>query len=283
VLALAPVAQALTIATYNVENYLVADRMVEGVFRKEYPKPEAEKAALRKVIGAIVPDVLAIQEMGKKPFLEELRADLKSEGHDYPFGEVLEAGDEDRHVAFLSKQAPRSVKRHASVAVSYKGKKDIVKRGVLEVTFATEHGDLTVFIVHLKSRRTEDESDPEGAAQRGAEAEAVRDLALARFPDQGKALFLICGDFNDTRNSRAVRAIAKRGNTDVAEILRAGDTRGETWTHFYRLEDTYSRIDYMAVSSALKPLVAGGRARIHDGAGSDEASDHRAVHLKIKD
>ena len=38
----ATLVQALTIATYNVENYLVADRMVEGVFRPAYPKPEKE-------------------------------------------------------------------------------------------------------------------------------------------------------------------------------------------------------------------------------------------------
>jgi endonuclease/exonuclease/phosphatase family metal-dependent hydrolase len=252
------------------------------VFRKEYPKPEAEKAALRMVIGTIAPDILAIQEMGKKPFLEELRRDLKSEGHDYPFGEVLEAGDEDRHVAFLSKIAPKNVKRHAQLVVSYLGKRDIIKRGVLEATFATAHGDLTIFIVHLKSRRTEDEADPEGAAQRGAEAEAARDLVLGRFPEPAKGLFLICGDFNDTRGSRAVRAIAKRGNTEVAEVLRASDSRGETWTHFYRREDTYSRIDYLVVSAELKKLVAGGRGHIHDGPGVAEASDHRPVWLRIK-
>jgi hypothetical protein len=118
-LAFAPALQALTLATYNVENYLVADRLVEGVFRKEYPKPEAEKKALRRVIGAIAPDILAIQEMGRMPFLEELRHDLRSEGHEYPFGEVLESGDEARHVAFLSKIAPKAVKRHANVVVSY--------------------------------------------------------------------------------------------------------------------------------------------------------------------
>ncbi len=275
-------ARALTLATYNVENYLVADRMVEGVFRPAYPKPESEKAALRTVIGAIAPDILAIQEMGKGAFLEELRRDLRSAGHDYPHGEVLEAGDEDRHVAFLSKIPPTAVRHHASVTVTYQGKRDRIKRGVLEVTFNTQHGALTVFIVHLKSRRTEDPADAEGAAQRGAEAEAVRDLVLARFPDPARGLYLICGDFNDTRGSRAVRAIAKRGKTDVGEILRATDSRAEAWTHYYRREDVYSRIDYLVVSKELKPLVAGARGHIYDGPGVMEASDHRPVYLRLK-
>lgn len=275
-------AQALTVATYNVENYLVADRMVEGVFRPAYPKPESEKAALRAVIGAIAPDILAIQEMGKRPFLEELQRDLRGEGHNYPYGEVLDAGDEDRHVAFLSKIPPKTVRHHANVTVTYQGKRDRIKRGVLEVTFDTPHGELAIFIVHLKSRRTEDPNDPEGAAQRGAEAEAVRDLVLARFPDPTKGLFVICGDFNDTRGSRAVRAMAKRGNTDVGEVLRATDSRGEAWTHYYRREDTYSRIDYLLVSAQLKPLIVGARGHIHDGAGVTEASDHRPVYLRLK-
>ena len=45
-LALAGWAQALTVATYNVENYTIANRMVEGVYRQAYPKPEKERAAL---------------------------------------------------------------------------------------------------------------------------------------------------------------------------------------------------------------------------------------------
>ena len=69
-------AETLTVATFNVENYTLADRMVEGVFRQEYPKPEAEKAAVRRVIRAIRPDVLALQEMGAAPFLEVLQRDL---------------------------------------------------------------------------------------------------------------------------------------------------------------------------------------------------------------
>ena len=59
---------ALTVATYNVENYLLADRLVEGVYREAYPKPETEKAGLRQVIKAINADILTVQEMGRSFF-----------------------------------------------------------------------------------------------------------------------------------------------------------------------------------------------------------------------
>lgn len=281
-LGVVPLATALSVASYNVENYLVADRMVDNVFRPAYPKPESEKKALRRVIAGLAADVLAVQEMGKQPFLDELQRDLKADGVDYPYTTVLQAGDPDRHVAVLSKIPFKDVHRHANVPITLFGKKDVVKRGVLEVVLRTTEGDLSIFVVHLKSRRTERKDDPEGETQRLREAEAVRDLVLSRFPDPTKAKFIVCGDWNDTRSSKPVRALAKRGETEVGDILRGGDSRGETWTHFYRREDSYSRIDYLMVSAGLKRSVVGGRLSVYDGPETATASDHRPVLVKLK-
>ena len=275
-------AKALTVAAYNVENYTLADRLVDGVFRPAYPKPDKEKAALRQVIAGIAPDILAVEEMGPQPFLDDFQRELKEAGQDFPFTTLLQAADPDRHVAVLSKVPFKEVRRHAGVAVTYFGRKDVVKRGVLEVVFATRQGDFSLFVVHLKSRHTERKDDPESAIQRQLEAEAVRDLVLSRHPDLAKGRFILCGDWNDTRGSKTVRALQKRGDTEVGVILPAADSRGETWTHYYRREDTYSRIDYLLVSAALQPFVQGGRATIWDGAGTDAGSDHRAVFLQLK-
>lgn len=273
---------ALTVATYNVENYTLADRMVEGVYRPAYPKPEKEKAALRRVIAGLAPDILAVEEMGAQPFLDDFRRELKQAGQDYPHAALLEAADADRHVAVLSKVPFNEVRRYADVAINYLGRKDVVKRGALEVVFATTAGDFSVFVVHLKSKYTERPDDPEGATRRQLEAEAVRDLVLARYPEPAKGKFVVCGDWNDTRGSKAVRALQKRGERELGEILPATDSRGETWTQFYRREDVYSRFDYMLVSTALRPLVSTGRATIWDGPGAGDASDHRPVFLQLK-
>jgi endonuclease/exonuclease/phosphatase family metal-dependent hydrolase len=272
---------ALTIAAYNVENYLVTDRMVEGVYLQAYPKPEAEKTALRKVITGLAPDVLALEEMGPRPFLDELQRDLKSDGADYPYALVLEAADPDRHVAVLSKLPFKAVRLHAAVPVAFPAAHGVVKRGVLEVTFATSAGDLTLFVIHLKSRLTERKSDPEAATQRLLEARAVRDLVLARFPVPAGAKFIICGDWNDTRDSKPVQALRKRGRTLLGETMGALDSRGESWTHHYKHEDSYSRIDYFLVSPGLAPQVAGGCAQVYDGSGVEIASDHRPVYVRL--
>lgn len=273
-------AETITVATYNVENYVAADRLVEGVYREGYPKPEAAKSALRAVIRGMNADVIALQEIGPRPYLEELRRDLASEGCAYPYTEWLEAADTERHVAVLSRRPFKRVQGHADLAFAYFDATERVKRGLLEVRFETDGGELTVFIVHLKSRFTDRTDDRESSRRRAGEAEAVRDRVLSIFPDPAKARFLIVGDCNDGPGSRPLRALSARGKTAIAEVLPAADSRGETWTHFYRKEDSYSRVDYVLVSPGLKPAVE-ERAAIFDGSGVRDASDHRPVLVRL--
>src|SRR3954470_2385975 len=123
---------ALTLATYNVENYTVADRMVDGVYRQAYPKPEKERAAVVQVVKGINPDILAVQEMGTQAYLDDFQRELRAAGQDFRYTVVLDAADPDRHVALLSKLPFKEVRRHPRVPTTYAGKHDLVKRGVLE-------------------------------------------------------------------------------------------------------------------------------------------------------
>ena len=275
-------AETLTVATYNIENYVATGRMTEAGYRKDYPKPDAEKQALRKVILGLKADVLALQEMGPAPYLDELRRDLKSDGLDYPFVLLLEGPDVDRHVALLARRPPKAVKQHVDLGFTYFGAREKVKRGLLEATFATEAGDVTVFTVHLKSRFTDRPDDPVSAIRRGAEALAVREAVLKRFPDPAAARFLLLGDCNDTKDSRAVQSLLQRGKTTLAELLPAADSRGESWTYSYHKDDSYSRVDHILVSPLLRAAVVKGSARIFDGPETRAASDHRPVVVTLK-
>lgn len=288
VLALVPADSAgetLTIATYNLQNYTVADRMAAGVYRAEYPKPELEKAALRQVIRALDADVLVLQELGGEPFLEELRRDLATEGVHYAHAVYMRAEDEARGLGALSKIPLHDVVRHTDMEFAYLGGRERVRRGMLELGVGREESRVTLFVVHLKSRYTERDDDPASVIRRGAEATAARDRLLERFPDPGAeaARFLVLGDFNDSPTSRAVRAFTRRGdNLEIAALVPVADSRGETWTHVYRREDAYTRVDHVMVSAALLPRVAGGRATIFDGPGTAEASDHRPVIVTLE-
>jgi len=275
-------AQLLTIATYNVENYGPANRMTDAGYRQDYPKPEAEKRALRTVITGLHADVLVLQEMGGQPYLDELKRDLKAEGTDYPYAVLLEGADADRHVALLSKRVPKSVVPHPALEFAYFKGVERVKRGLLEVTITTAAGDVTIFGVHLKSRYTDRPDDPLSAARRIGEVTAVRDCVLQRVGDPAVTRFLILGDCNDTKDSKAVQRLVRRGKTPVVVLLPATDSRGESWTYGYRKEDSYSRVDHILVSPALKPEVQGGVAHVYDGPGVREASDHRPVMVTLE-
>ncbi len=284
VAALAARAETLTLATYNVENYTLTDRMTADGYRPEYPKSEDAKRALREVIRALDADVLALQEMGGRGFLEELRRDLASEGCVYAHAEILEADTEPRHVAVLSRRPFAAVVKHTDLGFRYFGSEETVKRGLLEIRVAAGQAELSLFVAHLKSRFTERKDDPQSSQRRAGEAEAVRDRVLERFPDPALSAFVVVGDFNDGPASRAVRALSARGRTTIARLLPVADSRGETWTHRYRKEDSYTRVDHVFVSPGVERAaeVVGGRGTIHDGKAVAGASDHRPVVVVLK-
>jgi endonuclease/exonuclease/phosphatase family metal-dependent hydrolase len=275
-------AETLTIATYNVENYGPADRMTADGFRKDYPKPEPEKRALRAVIRGLNADVLVLQEMGAQPYLDELRRDLKADGIDYPHAALASATDADRHVGVLAKRPLKNVTTHTDLRFGYFGGKEAVKRGLLEATISTTAGDLTLFGVHLKSRFTDRADDPMSAVRRAGEATAVRDRVLERFPTPAQARFIILGDCNDSRTSKAIAFLQKRGKTEIATLLHGTDSRGEMWSHAWRREESYSRVDQILVSPALLSSVKDKAARIYDGPSVREASDHRPVFVVLE-
>lgn len=275
-------AETLTLATYNVENYGPANRVTEAGYRKDYPKPEGEKAALRTVLRGLNADVLVLQEMGGAIYLEELRRDLKAEGLDYPHAVLLGGDDAERHVALLAKRAPVATVQHADMELKYFGQKERVKRGLLEAKFLVGGSEVTVFGLHLKSRYTDRPDDPLSSIRRAAEATAIRDRVLLRCPEPATTRFVILGDCNDDKASKTLGFLQQRGKTPIAEILPAADSRGETWTHAFRKNDVYTRVDHVLVSAALRPAVVGGAARIYDGEGWREASDHRAVVMTLE-
>jgi endonuclease/exonuclease/phosphatase family metal-dependent hydrolase len=263
--------------TWNVENYVAEDRMVDGEYRTAYPKPEKAKAALRAAIREMQPDVLALQEMGPLPYLEELQRDLAAEGLTYDQRALLDAPDPARHLAVLSRVPLLRVTPHAEVATRRQG---LVRRGVLEVVVALDSSEITLFLVHLKSRHTGNAADPFSAAQREGEAEAVRDLVLQRFPQPAAAAFLVLGDCNDTPQSRPLRALARRGDTRIAAALPASDAGGDSWTHYYHKEEVFSRVDYLLASPGLRAVV--DKTWIHDSPNVRAASDHRPVLVRLR-
>lgn len=272
----------LRIATYNLRNYLVMDRMVSERWRPSYPKRESEKAVVRKIIRETDPDVLAIQEIGTVDFLEELRTDLAREGLHYSYAVHLSGPDPDRHIALLSKAAATEVVKHTDLSFKYLDRRERVKRGMLEVSYDDgEGGIFKLFVVHLKSRYAEDEEDPESNLRRTREAEACRNRIIDRTYNLKKESFMILGDFNDSPNTAPLRRFYRRGDLEIGRRVPAQDRRGEVWTYFYKKQGQYSNIDGFIASPAILPRIRGGRGHIVDGPDVLTGSDHRMVYLDL--
>lgn len=275
-------AERWRIASYNVRNYLEMGRRVDGYWKEDYPKPESERTALRQVIRDVAPDILALQEMGSALHLAELQSDLRREGLDYPFAALAEAADEHRHLALLSRIEPLSWTVHDGLDFNYFEEREVVKRGLLEAVFEHEGFRWHLFVVHLKSRYEDRSEDPLSATRREREARTIRDFLRERFPDPQEARYLVIGDFNDHPDSGPVRRFLEVSGQDLAYLVDAADSRGETWTFNYRRRDLYERVDFAVASPGLYRRIPGRRGYLADRyPQSRAASDHRLLWLEL--
>jgi endonuclease/exonuclease/phosphatase family metal-dependent hydrolase len=277
-------AQTFRVAAYNVETYL--DQSTES---RPYVKSETAKAKVRESILAMKPDVLALEEMGTTNSLLELRASLKAGGLDFPFWEHVEGFDTNIHVAVLSRFPIVARHPHTNDAFLLDGRRFRVSRGFAEVEIqvATNFA-FTLIGVHLKSRRLVPDADE--SELRLAEAKVLRGIVDQHFRADPEANLVVLGDFNDLPNSASTREVMGRGKFrlfDTRPAERNGDgtanaephhaPRNIVWTHYYGVEDTYSRIDYILLSPAMRDHWLAEGTYIPTIPNWGIGSDHRPV------
>jgi len=251
-------AETFRVATYNVENYL--DQPTES---RPHVKSNEAKAQVCESIRALNPDVLALEEMGGAQELLELRNSLKTNGLDYPHWELVCGMDTNIHVAILSKLPIAARLPHTNDVYLLDGRRFRVSRGFAEVEIqARTNFTFTLIVAHLKSRRPVPEADE--AEERLEEAKVLRSIIDTHLTNDPNAKLIVLGDFNDVKDSDAVKAVIGRGRfklTDTRPAERNGDNlagdgsrfepRNVTWTEYYGKEDTYSRVDYILLSPAM--------------------------------
>jgi endonuclease/exonuclease/phosphatase family metal-dependent hydrolase len=252
-------AETFRVATYNVENYL--DQPTET---RHFVKSVEAKAKVRESIKAMNPDVIALEEMGTTNALLELRTALKAEGQDFPFWEHIQSFDTNIHVAVLSKFPIVARHPHAGEFFLLDGKRFQVKRGFAELDIqAATNFTFTLIVAHLKSQLATPGADE--AEERLGEAKVFRGIIDECFKANPNAKLIVLGDFNDTKDSDAIKEIIGRGKfklTDTRPAERNGDNapaeppyfepRNIVWTYFYGKTDTYMRIDYIFLSPTMK-------------------------------
>lgn len=271
------------VGAYNVENYLDVEN--EG----RPAKTAAAKAKVVEFIKALQADILSVEEMGDTNSFLGLRAELKKAGVDYPHWEHITGHDPAIHVALLSKFPIVARRPHTNDTFLLNGKKFSVSRGFLEVDIQVNpQTTVTVLAAHLKSKRPVPEADQ--AEWRLEEAKVLREKIDARLQASPNGKLIVLGDFNDTFDTKPVKAIVGKGQTglvDLRPVEQNGDTvpspvpyfqpRRIAWTHYYGKEDSYSRIDYILVSRNFAKQVLREKTYVLAAPNWGEASDHRPV------
>jgi len=276
-------AETFRVATYNLNTYL--DQATET----RRPKTPAAKAKIRESIRALNPDVLALQEMGDVSALQELRASLKADGLDYPDWEHVSGFDTNIHVAVLSKFPIIARRPHTNDKFLLNGRRFSVSRGFAEVDIRVNPAyTFTLITAHLKSRRPVPTADE--AELRLEEAKLLRAKIDARLAANPNANVVVLGDFNDTKDTPSTKEVIGRGRfklVDTRPAERNGDTAPNpnpafeppnvAWTYYYGKDDTYSRIDYLLVSSGMAREWVANETYVLTLPNWGAGSDHRPI------
>ena len=262
----------IRIGTFNVFN-LFDDYDDPYIENERLPgKSKEELALLGETIHRLDADVLALQEVENRPFLETFaREYLKDMGYKET---VLIEGNNERgiDVALLSRfpVGPVTSYRHEDFPDG-NGDRMRFQRDLLRVNIRPPgQADFDVFVVHLKSKYGGEEAS---LPLRMGEAKRIRTLLDDILAKNPQARFVICGDFNDTFESEPVQTIVGSGRralkpffTDLPEDQRI------TYNHGH-----LSMIDYILASPAMAASYRQGSYGVLMGTVESSGSDHNPV------
>jgi endonuclease/exonuclease/phosphatase family metal-dependent hydrolase len=267
---------------YNLKNWLKMERFTDGRTDSATDKPEEEKQRVIEILSKIHPDVLGVCEVGDEADVLDLQKRLKKAGVELPHTERAHGGDPTRTLALLSRFP--IVARDSQRTLTYKIGDQAMpfQRGILDATVEFHPGLQVRFLgVHLKSMREVTEGDQ--ALMRRNEAHLLRNHIDSIIAKNTQARILCYGDFNEHRNEPAIAEImGSRASDGYMNELILRDVNGQVWTHYWDAADSYSRLDYVFSSRALRPLIDLRSCRIHHERDFDTASDHRPLVIKIK-
>ena len=277
-------ANTFTVASYNVENYFLSP------FGTRKAKPAVSRAKVREAILKIQPDVLALQEIGRRAALNELLAGLKSEGLSYPHIEWVQGPDLAIHLVVLSRFPFAARKSHLDVEYILDRQRFRVSRGFGEVTIrVNDTYKFTLLNAHLKSKRPVPNASQ--AEMRLSEARELRRIIEERLKADTNANLMVVGDLNDTQDQPAIRTLLGSKAPKLVDLRpceRNGDRaphqqsakfipRRVAWTSFYWKEDSYSRFDYLIASTGMNRELRREGTFVQAMADWGLASDHRLV------
>ena len=257
-------------AIYNLKNWLSSDQ--------NPTKSSASKNAIVKILAQSEADVIGLSEIGSEEDVLEIRKMLRQAGRDFPHYHHTGGVDPVRHLAILSR-FPIVSTSQPEIELSHFPSS--MQRGIIDASIHIGGRAVRFIGMHLKSKRVVPQFDHEHL--RIAEAEHVRDHIDEILTHAPHAYLIAYGDWNDHPRSISTRALLGTYRSPLyLTPVHLKDSHGESWTYSYDYQDSYTRIDFIAVSDALKSRIDGKQSRIIDDPQWNLASDHRALPVSFK-
>lgn len=269
---------ALTFCAFNLKNFSIQE--VQGSAHTK-PKSKREIEAILNIFVETKADLLGLIEMGSNEDLLYLQNALKIRGVNLPYTSRVSGIDHSRSLAVLSKYPLKSHSPKTIPLYEIDDKVFGMSRNILDLEVQISNS-CTIRIVgcHLKSQR----EVPEGPQEwmRRNEAHLVRLHLLSILQQDPSTPILLFGDFNEYRNHPSIQEIeGKRGHTTYFKPLEALDSKGHSWTHYWKAADVYSRFDYLFVNQNMQKLMLHPKVSIIDTPEVAIASDHRPLLLQF--
>lgn len=268
----------LKMATFNILN-LFDD--LDDPYRNDdstKPKGRDQLEHVAEVLRQLDADVVALQEVESRGYLERFVEVFLAE---LGYEEVVHFEGNDQRgidVCLLSRIPVGTVRSHRHLRFpGPDGKPMRFERDLLQVELLPDGAEpIEVWVVHLKSNY-----DGRAHAEpiRLSEAKAVRRLLDQRLEQDPKARIILCGDFNDTEDSDALKTLIGSGPRAMKSFA---DEVPKEQRITYNEEPYRTMIDFILASPALADRYVPGSFSIRHGEVDTTGSDHNAVSARFQ-
>jgi endonuclease/exonuclease/phosphatase family metal-dependent hydrolase len=260
----------VTIGAFNVLNMFDE---YDDPYRMDESTPAKAKEDLQKLaatIRSLDADVLALEEVENRGILERfVGAFLSDMGYD---NVICIEGNDQRGIdcALLSRLPVGLVISHQYERFpDAAGKEMKFRRDLLQVRIEPPGAPaFWVFVVHLKSKGGGGDTEKYRVGETTAARKILDDL-LAKEAD---ALFVICGDFNDTWDSKSLKIVRGEGPTALRGFIEELPKDAATYNKPPR-----GIIDFILSSPAMATHYLPKSYRIVSGTAASSGSDHNPV------
>lgn len=260
----------IRIATFNCENLFARFRFRDDFSPQEASQDgftvndvvfnfhdRAKRLITANAIKALNADTIALQEAENLDVLERFRNEFLGGFREFPHMMLVD-GNDPRFidVAILSRHPIVHVRSFQHLKASPQSRSFVFSRDCLEADIDFGGMTITLYVNHFKSMIG---GRANTRPKRLMQVQAVKNLVTQRFGSSSPGLkpFIVLGDFNDyiEDGDEAASGLPELVQWEQVENVVTRLDPDEQWTHYFAGGNEYRQLDYILISTMLKPRV----------------------------